>query len=426
MRRAWGAMVRAAGIGMLLASTAAAVPVDGTCTVEVLSQRAFVPQDLTFPVGFDNLVLGVTIDAEAGTIVFDGAGAPRLTFPNGFSSARDVFQFPPQDMVGTIDSAGNVLLPGLEFRACTFGVCPDGTSDCDCTPGNVCSNDTSRVCLAGTAPPDLTCDPPGVCQGVCSDDLTKTCAVDDDCLPNGFCGGGSLLRLSADLSTGFVTFGELQLVGSGIELFDTGRLTLVDIFRGNPETPIVGTNVVTSITLACVLDPIPSPDALPAASYLWSVKRGKVKLGKEGPGAADDKIGLKGAFVAPDAVADFGAADLSILLNTDDDGLIASITVPAGSMKANAKGTKYALKDKAGTVVQVQPALPPGAAPSHKVKLKRRKSGDWALGLSSKGMNLDALATTEVISGIVIEGSTQVPSDRRPVKANRKGNKLKF
>ena len=209
------------------------------------------------------------------------------------------------------------------------------------------AEDVLDVTLPGDAPPDLTCEAPGVCQGVCSDDLTKTCAIDDDCLPNGFCGGGRLLRLNADLSTGFVTFGELQLVGSGIEVFDTGRLTLVDIFRGNPETPVIGTNVITSITLGCVLDPIPAQDVLPAPTYLWSAKRGKVTLGKEGPDASDDKIALKGEFVVPDAVADFAAADLSILLNVED-GLVASLTVPAGAMKANSKGTKYSLKDKTG------------------------------------------------------------------------------
>ena len=71
MRRAWRAIV-AVGWGTLLASGAAAVPVDGTCTIEVLTQRAFVPQDLTFPVPFGDLVLDVTFDAEAGTIAFDG------------------------------------------------------------------------------------------------------------------------------------------------------------------------------------------------------------------------------------------------------------------------------------------------------------------------------------------------------------------
>jgi hypothetical protein len=86
---------------------------------------------------------------------------------------------------GTFDAGGNIALPHVLGINCTQGKCPIGQFPCPCIPGNLCSNDVTRVCLDG-ASGDLACPPvppstdPGVCQG-CSNDRTLTCASTLDC-----------------------------------------------------------------------------------------------------------------------------------------------------------------------------------------------------------------------------------------------------
>lgn len=117
-----------------------------------------------------------------------------------------MIRFPQDPLTDTIDSGGSIVVPGFQFRVCTFGTCPGGGTDCNCTPGNLCSNDTTQICSPIATSGELACTGGGVCQGVCSDDWTKTCDAEADCLPSGFCGTGSLLRLTADLTTGSATF----------------------------------------------------------------------------------------------------------------------------------------------------------------------------------------------------------------------------
>ena len=423
MRRALTIGAVAATLLASVPSTALAQPVDGVCRLTRLWQTAFAPVNLP---PFRTIVNGeeivVSIDSSTGDFVFDMSGIPPLEFPNGFSDALDVIRFPPAPAVGTIDAGGNIFVPGLEFRVCTFGTCPGGGGDCSCVPGNVCSNDTSRLCLAGATSGELACEDGGVCQGVCSDDLTKTCATNDDCLPDGFCGRGNLLRLNANLTSGTASLGEFQLVGSADSAFTDGAITLVDVFGTNPETPVIGDTGITSMTLSCTLDPVPSQGSLPPPPA-WSVKRGVVKLGKEGPNAADDKLTLKGGFLPLGGVADFAGSPVTFGFAVDG-APVTALTLPAGSLTANKKGTKFKLKDKGGSVVQVNPPLPAGAVPAHKITLKRTKDGTHKVVISSKGLRLDGLNAAAVESGVTFE--SQTPGTSSPVSVNKKGNKLKF
>jgi hypothetical protein len=407
---------------LAVARAAAAAPQTHTCTLTTLEQETFSPVALPpFVVPLAGESIAVTIDPDTGAFTLDGSALPPLHFRNGFSDAWDVMFFPPAPIQGTIDSAGNIIIPAVGYRVCTFGTCPGGGGDCDCVPSNLCSNDTTRICLPGLTSGDLACTDGGTCQGVCSDDLTKTCANDVDCLPAGFCGTGSLLRLTPDLTSGVATLGDVQLTGSADSAFVDGKIVLVDVFRTSVETPVIGDTGITSITLGCTLDPVPNGDALPPPPS-WTVKKGTVKLAKDGePGAADDKLTLNGSFLPLAGDADFSAEDLIVTLAAGDT-TVASLTIPAGSLTANKKGTKFKLNDKTGAVVDVDPPLLPGSTPSHKIAIKKKKDGQHQLSIKSKGLDLDELNVGEVTTGIIF--GFQTPSTVSAVTA--KGSKLTF
>jgi hypothetical protein len=412
-------------LGFVLAMTgggAVAAPVNGTCELTRLWQQTFSPVALPpFVVPLAGQQVGVTIDPDLGSFVVDGSTVPPLHFRNGFSDAWDVITLPRDPVAGTIDSAGNIVVPGFQFRVCTFGVCPGGGGDCDCVPGNLCSNDVSRLCLAGATSGELACDAPGVCQGVCSDDQTRSCATDDDCLPVGFCGRGSLLRLTADLTSGTATLDDRQMTGSAASAFVDGKITLVDLFRTSIETPVIGDTGVTSVTIDCTLDPIPDGTSLPPPPA-WSVKKGTIKFGAGDPGAADDKLTLTGDFLPLAGVADFDTEDLLVTVGTEAETIV-TVRIPAGSLAANKKGTKWKLVDKEGAVVEVSPPLLPGSEPSFKVGIKRKKETIYGLTLAAKNLDLDGLnAATEVATGIIF--GFQTPS--ATVAATTKGTKLTF
>jgi hypothetical protein len=407
---------------LLVAASVHAAPQDHTCTLTTLEQQTFSPVALPpFVVPLTgNEDVAVTIDPDTGDFTIDGSALQPLHFRNGFSDAWDVLYFPSEPKAGTIDAAGNIIVPAVEYRVCTFGTCPGGGTACDCVPSNLCSNDTSRICLPGVTSGDLACEAGGTCQGVCSDDLTKTCANDVDCLPAGFCGTGSMLRLTPDLTTGTATLGNVSLTGSAESAFVDGKIVLVDVFNTSVETPVIGDTGITSVTLGCTLDPVPNGDTLPPPPA-WSVKKGTVKLAKEPTGAGDDKLTLKGDFLPLGGEADFAAEDLVVTLGTGD-ATVVSLRVPAGSLTANKKGTKWKLADKTGSVIQVSPPLPPGSAPSHKLTIKRKKDGQHALALASKNLDLDDLDVEEITSGIIF--GFQTPTTTSAVKV--KGSKRTF
>lgn len=411
-------------LAALLATGASAHEITGTCAVSSMRQDFLAPASLSFPftLGGSESV-PVTIDVDAGTIVADFTQLPLIMFHNGFSSDSEVdtFHTTGGPVTGTIDAEGHVLLPGVTAVNCTQGNCPMG-APCPCVPGNVCSNDTDRVCVVGTSLPDLMCEGGGTCQGVCSDDRTKSCAGDADCAPTGFCGQGLAMRFDADLTTGVGSYGDESKVGVPLD-FTTGTMTLVDVMQTAPETFAIGDTGINSFAMTCTLDQIPLAADLPPGPT-WAVKKGKVKLGKEGPdGIDDDKLSLKGTLDPAGTVPDFDANDLVLRF---DDGTtpIMSLRVPAGSMTANKKGTKLTLKDKTGAVVEVAPPRDPGAVSKHIVKIARKKDGSYFVKVASKGLALDGLDVAQLTTRVVVD--VQSPSDTEAVSVNKKGNKLTF
>jgi len=406
--------------GLLLGSLVTqASALDSTCTLTSMRQDSLAPATLAFPVPTNGEQLPMTIDEATGAVTVNFGALPIMNFPNGFSdqSELDTIFFQDEPVTGTIDAGGNVVLPHVRGINCTQGKCPGGPP-CPCVPGNVCSNDVTRVCVpAGTG--DLSCPPvdpdpnPGVCQGVCSNDRTTSCASELDCTPPGFCGEGVGMRLDATFTTGAPTFEGFTVLGSGAGLFTDGALRFVAVHSTPPETYGIGDVGVSMLMFSCDLDPLPSADALPQAG--WAVKKGTVKLGTGAPGDADDSLSVKGAFV-PHGDIDFAADDLSLSL-ASDDGLVATLIIPNGSLVANSKGNKWKLVDKDGSVVTIAPTPPAGATPSHKVSVKKGKTGAYSIALSSKGLNLDGADTDALVSGLSIGAET--PSERSPVTAKK-------
>ena len=405
-------IVRWMTVGMVLGSCVTqATALDTVCTLTSMRQDSLAPATLAFPVPTNNEQLPVTIDEATGAVTVNFGALPIFNFPNSFSAPSvDTIFFQDEIVTGTIDAGGNIVLPHVRGINCTQGTCPNGPP-CPCVPANLCSNDVTRVCTA-LGGEGLTCDPPGVCQGVCSNDRTQTCATTLDCTPPGFCGGGVGMRIDATFSTGAPTFEGFTVVGSS-NAFGDGALRFVAVGSTPPETYGIGDAGITMLAFSCDLDPVPSPDTLPPAG--WTVKKGTVKLGTGAPGDADDSLSLKGSLV-PRGEIDFAEDDLTLTL-ASDDGVVTTLGIPSGSLVANSKGNKWKLVDKEGSVVTITPGLPDGAAPSHKLSVKRGKTGAYSIALSSKNLNLDGADVAALVSALSV--GDESPSERSQVTAKK-------
>src|SRR5262249_6305225 len=144
-----------------LVAPAAGAPQQSVCRFTALQNHVLAPVDLTFPINATGVSANVTIDDSTGSFSLDGGSIVVPPYPMPFSDANDVLVFETRIVPGTIDQSGSVTVPGVNFTICTRGT-PAGT---DCAPSNMCSNDTSRICIAG-AGGGTGCDAPGVCQGV--------------------------------------------------------------------------------------------------------------------------------------------------------------------------------------------------------------------------------------------------------------------
>jgi hypothetical protein len=372
---------------------ASAAPVAGVCHLMDMHSHTIVPADLVLP----HPVIGpaaanVTIDAAAGTIEMDGASVTVPPYPMPFSDAHDTFDFDDRVFRGAIDSGGNVTLNDFGYKFCTLGA-PAGTV---CVPGNLCSNDASMPCISGFVEDNL-CPAGGLCQGLCANDPTRSCSIDNeatDC-PGSYCGNGYAVPFRGDMTTGTATFQSdegLVLTEQGTKLdFATGVLTLVRVGPSPPQTPIVGRDQPMSFFLKCALDPIPAQAELPRPPS-WTAS-GRVILGKGGATVADDKLTLAGTFTG--GATDFAADDLVIMLSAQG-ATVVSLRVPAGSLKANKRGTRFTLRDRNG-VVQVTP--PTGGKVTHKLTIKRTNTG-YTLKLASKKLRLDALGAAQIETAV--------------------------
>ncbi|HWP65007.1 MAG TPA: hypothetical protein VNO26_03725 [Candidatus Limnocylindria bacterium] len=406
----------------VLARVLPAAAFETTCTLRSMAQGIFAPPDLLFPMPTHEEQLPFTIDETTGVVTTNFGGLPILTFVNPFSqqSRIDTTVFRDETVTGTIDASGHIVLPHVRGINCTQGKCPPGEFPCPCVPGNICSNDTTRVCVAGGTG-DLSCPPvppsteDGTCQGVCSNDRTRTCASSSDCDPPGFCGDPSAvgMRIDATFSTGTVHFEGWTSVGSAHGAFTDGTLRFVSIHRTPPETFGIGDIGISFIVFTCQLAAVPSP---PLRTAGWTVKKGTVKLGKGDPGTGDDAFVLKARFVPQEGEVDFDASDLAIVLATDAEA-VTTFVIPAGSLAANRSRTKWKLADKDGSVVKLFPGVPDGASPSHKVSIKKGKTGAYAIALSSKGLNLDAADAAILVTGVSM--GPESPSARSPVHAKK-------
>ncbi len=402
-------MNRPAITGILALTLLAAAPGraevrSGSCQLTTMGNHVLAPVNLTFPIDPGSARARVTVDTANGRFSLDGSSLSIAPYNMPFSQARDIIDFADQTFDGTIDSSGTVTLRSVKFKICTLGI-PEGT---DCVPSNLCSNDTSRICIV-TADGGVGCDGGGICQGVCSNDQARTCAGAADC-PGGTCGTGFLVPFNLDLSTGTSTFGDVMVQGVPLD-FTTHALTLAGVKNTPPESPIIGDTGISSIFMSCVLDvPLPGPPAL-------AVKNGQVHLGKGGASVADDALGLKASFSVPGGI-DFDAQDLVLTLGTAT-GTVVSLRIPAGSLKANRKQTVFTLRDKSGTVV-VSP--PGGVTPVHQIKIVHKGAVEYVIKLASKKLKLDALAGDQVVTSV----TAGYPSASTTLQTRTKARALLF
>ena len=403
------------------AGPAAGAPTTYPCALTSLFNYSLAPVDLLLQgPALAGKSVSVTIDPVTGAFTLDGASVTLAPYDFPFSDARDVLDLENTVFQGTIDGGGNINLPNFALSFCTSGT-PAGT---DCVPGNLCSNDLSLPCVPGNGV-GSGCSEGGVCQGVCANSPTTTCAGDSAC-PGSFCGKGRKVPFRIALTTGVAQFGTAATRGAAFD-FGTGTLRLTSVGSTPPESPIVGDTGVSAIFIACTIAGPPAPSSMPRAR--WALIKARVKLGKAGPGQADDTLTLRGT-VAPIGASDFAASGLVLTFAVSKDpddrpvGLQASVaqqlTIPSGALRGNGTKTKFKLRDKNGSVVVVAPTPITGAKLSHQLQVVKSKGGGFTLTLVSKGLDLDQLggATLTSVATMGTEAGAETKTATTP---NRKG-----
>jgi hypothetical protein len=397
----------------------------------------------------------VTIDEEAGRFVLHGGSIEVPPYHMGFGvdGSLDTMDFTDVDFEGHIDSAGTIVIPGVEIIICTLdphaGVC---------VPRNVCADDLSTACLRGST--DTGCAPGVACQGRCAG-KHQTCASDADCGTGDRCGMGTFVPFLVTLSTDVLGFQGLLKRGEPLD-FDTGQLMFTSLGPTPKHAPIVQDTHIAAIELTCTLDDVPAIGALPLAPAT-SAPRAQLKFGKGEAGSGDDSLKLKATYSPTGGVVpDLTATDVTLGLaatirvcdaNTvpasrgkpctdnsecpvDETSLapptclppqetsILQLEIPAGTLTGNAKKTKFKAKDVGGACsaesdipglecttdfqcaggecVRIKPVRPepgPDDRLVHKVAIKVNKDGSLKLSLNSSGMNLDDLSLESLDDG---------------------------
>jgi len=416
----------AIGIAVLagVVGRADAAPVAGTCAVaEVFTYELTIingPLPGPNPAG---VVAAVTVDPDTGAFTLDGSSMSFPKYPFPFGLLPDTFAFGGTTFSGSIDAGGNVDLADVHYQFCTLDA-PEVASQCDppsscvCVPSNVCSNDVTDPCVLGASAP---CPGGGVCQGVCANAATTSCAGDGDC-PGSRCGNGYLTPFANDFTTAISAKEDILVRGAPLD-FGTGTFRIAAVGNTPEEAPVVGSSGTSAFFFACTLDPKPDPTALPPSR--WVVGKGQAKLGKEGPGKTDDTLVLTGG-IDPIAAFDPTTSSIVLTLAQSDPTLpspelrakrVLQLTIPGGGLTG--RGKKLKLKDKGGNVVTT---APPSAA-THTVVLRQQKAGGYKMKLVSKGLDLDAIGDqAEVLTSVRIGRE----NGSEPRAVSKKKSKLLF
>ena len=288
---------------MAISTPGVAMATSGTCTITDIASHILgggpgvldLPPvskaaGLPLPVEFDEAsgTFSLTRDVWANTFGPTGAEAPT-----GFGPGSDYFLImTPGTVKGTIDSGGNITLPGFAF---TF------------------STDV--------------CEPPKNTYG-----------------------------LNTDLDSGLqiLTLGPspVEVQGKALD-FSTGS---VELFGADViPAPCLTSPLVSGINLTCTLSPIPDQSKLPAAPKVTRLA-GVGKLGKPLPATQPSKpdkgdvLTLKEVLAPGAAKLDFTArVVIRVVDNTGTD--LVFVEVPAGKLVH--KGKAYVVNDPNGSVLTV-------------------------------------------------------------------------
>jgi hypothetical protein len=435
----FAALVALAGL-LSAAGSTHAHEVQTTCRFDRLVNHVLAPADLELGVPTAGISARVTIDPEAGRFVLHGSSIDVPPYPMPFAQGLDTMDFDDVDFEGVIDAAGHVVIPGVRFVFCTL----EPQSGAVCAPSNLCEDDLSTICVRGAE--DNGCAPGVRCQGICAGDHERSCAANTDCAPGDRCGGGTLVPFTITLTTATAALDQRLTSGTPVD-FQTGQLFLTSLAPLPREAGLSG---VSSLELTCTLTDVPSATELPSPAAV-KVRQAKVRFGKGIPGAGDDGLKLTATY-APlgGMVPDLSATEITVGVGAtlmvcdgsstkpgqscgaDSDCIrndtspvdpkcvaqekpLLQLVIPAGSLRGNAKGTKFKAKDTGGACsmesnapgtacttdlqcgrgecVRIKPLHPAPDADdqlTHKVRITSRK-GTLALTINSKGLNLDAL-----------------------------------
>ncbi|HLK13150.1 MAG TPA: hypothetical protein VKW76_17365 [Candidatus Binatia bacterium] len=339
----------ALALGSLLAALsvgpAAQGATSGTCTISNVGPRveAGGPGPLALPPfgGADGFAMPVTFDETTGAFSMNQA-AWAAAFPNGVGNdtgfggnATEILSMPQAVTVtGTIDSAGDITLPGFPLTL--------GTAFCP--PPN---NSYPIVANFDSAPQFLTLGPaPVEVQGA---------------------------------ALNFTT-GQVSLKGAGLI----------------PGTCATGP-IITSVTMTCTLAPIPDRTKLPAPPTLTKVS-GSGRIGKPLPAtqpskpAKGDVLSLA-AQLSPGGMSFDFTANVFLSLTGSNGKALVTVEIPAGSLSPKGKG--YQVVDSSGTVIAVLAGQKANGAvlatTGGTVRFKRGKKG-FALQAHLQGLDLSTLS----------------------------------
>ena len=254
---------------------------------------------LAMPVTFDETTGAFSMSRDAWASTFGSGGAEE---PTGFGSGSDYFLImAPGTITGTLDSGGNVVLPGFGFTFATD-----------------------------------VCQPPN-----------------------------NSYPLLADLDSGlqFLTLGLTPVEAHGTALdFATGSVTLMgaDVI----PAPCLTSPLVSAMTLICTLSPIPDKTKLPPPPALTKLT-GLAKIGKPlpptQPSTPDkgDVMRLGGKLAPGAAKLDF-TVDVFIRIADASGNDLVLVEVPAGKLTPKGKGFQVVDRppgkngtDPDGIVIQV-------------------------------------------------------------------------